>query len=101
MLKRLLVESRQNPASVLKDFFRSPGKVSLLVDTIRTPSGVYLEYIWSPAGFLSNTQLLHLREVQVDSRWTPGRLQIQYQEFTWTPVGVHQDPWLSATTSLV
>src|SRR5882762_5689723 len=65
MLKGLLVESGQNPASVLKDFFRSPGIVSLLVD----------------------------------SRWTPGRLQIQYQEFTWTPDGVHQDPWLSVTTS--
>src|SRR5882762_8529058 len=35
----------------------------------------------------------------MDSRWTPGRLQIQYQEFTWTPDGVHQDPWLSVTTS--
>ena len=65
MLKGLLVESGQNPASVLKDFFRSPGIVSLLVD----------------------------------SRWTPGRLQIQYQEFTWTPDGVHQDAWLSVTTS--
>jgi len=93
------VESGQNSASVLKDFFRSPGKISLLVDSIRTPSGVYLEYTWSPAGFLSNTQLLHSREVQVDSRWIPDGLQIQYQEFTWTPDGVHQDPWLSVTTS--
>jgi hypothetical protein len=47
MLMGLLVESRHNPASVLKDFFRSPGIVSLLVDSIRTPSGVYLEYTWS------------------------------------------------------
>jgi hypothetical protein len=74
----LLVESGQNPAPVLKDFFRSPGKVSLLVDSIRTPSGVYLEYTWSLAGFLSNTQLLHLREVQVDSRWTPDTVSGVY-----------------------
>jgi len=92
MLMGLLVESRHNPASMLKDFFRSPGIVSLLVDSIRTPSGVYLEYTWSLAGFLGNTQLLHLKR-------GPGGLQILYQEFTWTPDGVHQDPWLSVTTS--
>ena len=101
----LLVESRHNPASVLKDFFRSPGIVSLLVDSIRTPSGVYLEYTWSLAGFLGNTQLLHLKRgpggLQVNSRWTPDGLQILYQEFTRTPDGVHQDPWPSVTTSLL
>jgi hypothetical protein len=82
MLKGFLVESRQNPASVLKDFFRSPGMVSLLVDSIRTLSGVYLEYTWSLAGFLSNTQLLHLKRgpggLQMDSRYSirslPGLL---------------------------
>jgi hypothetical protein len=33
------------------------------------------------------------------SRWTPGGLLIQFQEFTWTPDGVHQDLWLSVMTS--
>ena len=89
MLMGLLVESRHNPASVLKDFFRSPGIVSLLVDSIRTPSGIYLE---SPR-ILGNTQLLHHK------RDPGGLLQILHQEFTWTPDGVHQDPWLSVTTS--
>src|ERR1700676_2640028 len=99
MLKGLLVESGQNPAPVLKDFFRSPGKVSLFVDSIRTPSGVYLE----SSRILEQHTIAPFKRgpggLQVDSRWTPGRLQIQYQEFTWTPDGVHQDPWLSVTTS--
>src|SRR5882762_4921469 len=33
------------------------------------------------------------------SRWTPGGLLMQFQESTWTPDGVHQDAWLSVTTS--
>jgi hypothetical protein len=73
MLMGLLVESGHNPASLLKDFFRSPGIVSLLVDSIRTPSGGYLEYTWSLTGFLGNTQLLHLKRgpggLQMDSRY--------------------------------
>jgi hypothetical protein len=40
-----------------------------------------------------------LREVQMDSRKTPDGLLIQFQEFTWTPDGLHQDSWLSVTTS--
>src|SRR6266436_568124 len=76
MLMALLVESGHNPASVLKDFFRSPGIVSLLVDSIRTPSGVYLEYTWSLPGFLATHNCSTLREVQVDSRWTPDGLQM-------------------------
>ena len=32
------------PALVLKDFNRSPGLVSLLVDSIRTSCGVHLEF---------------------------------------------------------
>ena len=67
MLKGLLVESGQNPASVLKDFFRSPGIVSLLMDSIRTPTGVYLEYTWSLAGFLGNTCHKFAKRVQVES----------------------------------
>ena len=35
----------------------------------------------------------------MDSRCTPGKLLTQFQEFTWTPDGLHQDPWLSVTTS--
>ena len=35
----------------------------------------------------------------MDSWWTPGGLLIQFQEFTWTPDGVHQDAWLSVMTS--
>jgi hypothetical protein len=36
----------------------------------------------------------------MDSRETPDGLLIQFQEFTWTPDGVHQDAWLSVTTSV-
>jgi hypothetical protein len=34
------------------------------------------------------------------SRRTPDGLLMQYQEFTWTPDGVHPDSWLSVTSSL-
>src|ERR1700732_905977 len=36
----------------------------------------------------------------MDSRWTPSGLLIQFQEFIWTPDGVHQDSWLSVMTSV-
>jgi hypothetical protein len=36
----------------------------------------------------------------MESRWSPGGLLIQFQEFTWTPDGLHQDAWLSVMTSL-
>jgi hypothetical protein len=35
----------------------------------------------------------------MDSRWTPGGVLIQFQESTWTPDGLHQEAWLSVTTS--
>jgi hypothetical protein len=37
----------------------------------------------------------------MDSWWTPGGLLTQFQEFIWTPDGVHQDAWLSVTTSKI
>ena len=42
-----------------------------------------------------------LREVQMDSRKTSDGLLIQFQEFTWTPDGVHQEAWLSVRPSLI
>ena len=35
----------------------------------------------------------------MDSWWTPSGLLIQFQEFTWTPDGVHQEAWLSVRPS--
>ena len=35
----------------------------------------------------------------MDSRKTPDGLLIQFQEFTWTPDGVHQEAWLSVRPS--
>jgi hypothetical protein len=39
--------------------------------------------------------------VPFSTRETPDGLLIQFQELTWTLDGVHQDMWLSVTTSQV
>jgi hypothetical protein len=52
------------PALVLKDFNKSPGIVSLLVDSIRTSCGVHLEFgriLWQ------HTVAATLREVLMES----------------------------------
>ena len=61
------------PALVLKDFNRSPGIVSLLVDSIRTSCGVHLEFsriLWQ------HTVVTTLREVLMESRWTPDEVLV-------------------------
>ena len=45
---------------------------------------LHVEYTWSLVGFIVAATL---REVLMDSRWTPD--------------GVHQDPWLSVTSSKI
>jgi hypothetical protein len=70
----VLLDYMWSPALVLRDWIRSPGKVSIL-----------MEYTWSLIGFFNNVKGYYLERVQMDS--------------TWTPDGVHQDAWLSVTTS--
>ena len=75
----------------------------------RTESGV-LEHLDSirilDGGNLESRRILGdhiivttLREVHMESMWTPEGLHGEFQEFIWTPDGVHQDAWLSVTNS--
>ena len=61
-----------SPAEVLRDWIRCPEKVTILMDSIRSLSGVHQDS-------LIVTQAATLRE----SRWTPAGLLIQFQVFTW------------------
>jgi hypothetical protein len=86
------------------------------VESIGSPSGLYVESclgfkgldqesIRSLSGVHQDSLIVYkgcyLERVQMDSRKTPDGLLIQFQEFTWTPDGVHQDSWLSVMTSSI
>ena len=80
----VLLDYMWSPAWLLRDWIRSPGTVSILMESIRILSGRYLEFTrihwWC-------TMAATLWEVQMDSRWTPD--------------GVHQEVWLSVGLSIV
>ena len=82
ILSGVLLDYMWSPARVVKDWIRSPGEVSILMDSIRSLFGVYLE---SARILWWCKMAVTLGEVQMDSRKTPD--------------GVHQEVWLSVRPS--
>jgi hypothetical protein len=60
------------------------------------PDGVHQESIWSLSGVYQDSMMVHNG---CYLKRGPDRLLIQFQEFTWTPDGVHLDLWLSVRPS--
>jgi hypothetical protein len=72
------VDSIWSPAQVLRDWIRSLGKVSILMDSIRSLSGGYIP------GAHQDSMMVHcyLKRgpdgLQEDSRWTPDTVSEVY-----------------------
>ena len=71
-----------SPAEVLRDWIRCPEKVTILMDSIRSLSGVHQDSLIVYTG-------CYIERVQMDSSRTPD-----------TVSGVYLDLWLSVMTSL-
>jgi hypothetical protein len=86
-IKLALVESIRSPSGLYVE--SCSGFKGLDQESWKSlhPDGVQQEYTWSLAGFFNNVKGYYLERVQMDSRETPD--------------GVHQDVWLSVTTSVV
>ena len=65
-----------SPARVWQDSIRSPGIVSILKDSIGSPSGAQQEYTWSQQDSLIVYTGCYLERVLMDSWWTPGGLLV-------------------------
>ena len=63
----------------------SPWKLHILVDSIRILEGVYLEFTRTP---WQCSMAATLREVLMDSRWTPGKLQVNSRYCVWSLFGL-------------